>query len=141
MVTRVDAPPGTPMRAGTYLTSPNGYHRLTVQGDGNVVLTNSGAAVSSTRTTGTLDARLVLQEDGNLVVFSGAAKAAWTSQTSGYGVQALTLGDDGTLRLVEVDGTATWDSTHLDEYTDKSAASPASRGDTGGPTPSGRRRR
>lgn len=114
--------PGTPMRAGTYLESPNGAYRFTVQGDGNVVLSKKGTAQRSTRTTGTLDPVLVLQEDGNLAVYDGGDKPVWQAKTTGFAVHSLTLDNTGALRLVEVDGLAEWTGAKLAAYADSSAA-------------------
>jgi murein DD-endopeptidase MepM/ murein hydrolase activator NlpD len=114
--------PGTPMRAGTYLASPNGTYRLTVQGDGNVVLSKKGVPQRSTRTTGTAAAVLLLQEDGTLAVYSGSDKPVWKAGTTGYAVAALTLDNKGELRLVEVDGLATWTGKKLAAFSDSSAA-------------------
>ncbi len=115
--------PGVPMRAGTYLESPNKVYRFTVQGDGNVVLSKRGVAQRSTRTTGTPDAVLVVQEDGNIAVFDGGAiSPIWKSGTTGYAVAGLTLNDAGELRLVEVDGLAGWTGKKLPAFSDFTAA-------------------
>lgn len=123
--------PGIPMRAGTYLASPNGKYRFTVQGDGNVVLSKSGVAQRSTRTTGTPDAVFVLQEDGNLTVFDGGITPIWKSGTTGYAVAALTLNDSGELRLVEVDGLAGWTGKKLAAFSDATAATASIPGEYG----------
>lgn len=114
--------PGIPMRAGTYLASPNGVYRLTVQGDGNVVLSRKGVPKRSTETTGTPNAVLVLQEDGDITVFDGSTKPIWRSGTAGYAVAGLQLTDTGLLRLVEVDGLAGWTSKKLPVFDDATAA-------------------
>lgn len=113
--------PGTPMRAGTYLASPNGVYRFTVQGDGNVVLSKSGVPVRSTRTTGTRAPVLLLQEDGTLAVYSTSDKPVWKAGTTGYAVAALTLDNRGNLSLVEVDGLAGWTGKKLAAFSDPSA--------------------
>lgn len=115
--------PGIPMRAGTYLASPNGVYRFTVQGDGNVVLSKNGVAQRTTKTTGTTAAILLLQEDGTLAVYaSGKVTPLWSAGTTGYAVSALTLDNAGELRLVEVDGVATWTGKKLAAFTDTTAA-------------------
>lgn len=120
--------PGTAMRTGTYLASPNGTYRLTVQGDGNVVLTKNGTPLRSTKTTGTIDPVLVLREDGLLAVYSSSDRPAWQSGTTGYAVSALTLDNSGNLRLVEVDGLWTWDQKKLPAYSDATAATGSTPG-------------
>lgn len=115
--------PGIPMRAGTYIASPNGTYRFTVQGDGNVVLSKNGVAQRTTKTTGTPAAVLLLQEDGTLAVYaSGNVKPLWSAGTTGYAVSALTLNNAGELRLVEVDGLATWTGKKLAAFSDTTAA-------------------
>lgn len=115
--------PGTPMRAGTYLASPNGTYRFTVQGDGNVVLSKSGQAQRSTRTTGTLSPVLLLQEDGTFALYSsGDDTPVWRAGTTGYAVAGLTLDNAGALRLVEVDGLSGWEGKKLAAFSDTSAA-------------------
>lgn len=115
--------PGIPMRAGTYIASPNGTYRFTVQGDGNVVLSKSGTPLRTTKTTGTAAPVLVLREDGTLAVYSTrTGRAAWGSGTTGYAVAGLTLDDSGQLRLVEVDGLSTWTGKKLAAFSDSSAA-------------------
>lgn len=114
--------PGIPMRAGTYIASPNGVYRFTVQGDGNVVLSKKGVAQRSTRTTGTRAPVLLLQEDGTLAVYSVSDKPVWRAATTGYAVAGLTLNNAGELQLVEVDGLAGWTGKKLAAFSDASAA-------------------
>lgn len=115
--------PGVPMRTGTYLASPNGVYRFTVQGDGNVVLSKNGVPQRTTRTTGTIDSILLLREDGALGVYSsGRTTPEWSAGTAGYAVVALTLDNAGALRLVEVDGVSTWTGKKLAAFSDTSAA-------------------
>ncbi|WEK14733.1 MAG: peptidoglycan DD-metalloendopeptidase family protein [Candidatus Microbacterium phytovorans] len=115
--------PGVPMRTGTYLASPNGVYRFTVQGDGNVVLSKNGVPQRTTRTTGTIDSILLLREDGALGVYSsGRTTPEWSAGTAGYAVVALTLDNSGALRLVEVDGVSTWTGKKLAAFSDTSAA-------------------
>ncbi len=66
------------LRPGWYLTSPNGRYRLVMQGDGNLVLYSGSGAIWHTRTHGNPGAFFAIQGDGNLVVYS-AGKALWNS--------------------------------------------------------------
>jgi cytochrome c peroxidase len=79
------------------LESSNGQYRLYFQGDGNLVLRNSaGDALWSTGTHNTDANRVVMQSDGNLVIY-GDSGAHWASGTSGSGANRLTLHNDGRL--------------------------------------------
>jgi hypothetical protein len=53
-----------------------------MQADGNAVLYASGRAVWNSRTGGNAGARLVMQNDGNLVVYAASGKALWASAAS-----------------------------------------------------------
>jgi surface antigen len=81
-----------------FLESGDGAIRLTMQGDGNLVLrrTATGAVIWNTGTSGNAGASLVLQgSDGNLVLYRTNGTAAWNSQTPNMGVTWLGLQGDG----------------------------------------------
>lgn len=69
------------MNSGWYLTSRNGKFRLVMQGDGNLVLYSGSRALWHTGTNGNPGAYFLVQADGNLVVYSSANKALWHSRT------------------------------------------------------------
>ncbi|MCW2527528.1 MAG: D-mannose binding lectin [Pseudonocardiales bacterium] len=73
-----------------------------VQGDGNFVLTyqNSGSAdvLWSSQTGGHPNALLVVQSDGNMVIYDGG-RAIWQTGSSGYPGAAVSLQADGNLVL------------------------------------------
>lgn len=95
---------GGALRIGDRLVSPNGEYRLVMQGDrnlvlygpggalwnraggsravmqgdGNFVLYDGGTAKWSTGTAGNAGAFLIVQTDGNLVVYSKQSKPLWT---------------------------------------------------------------
>jgi hypothetical protein len=50
-----------------------------MQSDGNAVVYGSGRALWFTRSSGNPGARMVMQGDGNLVVYSTAGRALWQS--------------------------------------------------------------
>ncbi len=113
--------PGTSMRPGVYLTSPNGRYRFGLLGDGNVVLSDGTTPLRTSRTTGTLSPMFALQEGGALALYDGEMKTVWTSGTAGRAVSALTLTDEGTLTLSEIDGLVAWDESRLAVFSDASA--------------------
>ncbi len=71
------------LRPGQQLTSADRRLRLVMQSDGNLVVYSTSRALWNSRTSGNAGASLVLQSDGNLVVYSTAGRALWNSGTSG----------------------------------------------------------
>lgn len=86
---------GAVLSPGEQLTSPNGTYRLVMQADGNLVLYKGGQVLWATGGQGT-GARAVMQADGNFVVYNGSA-AKWSSSTGGFDASVLKLQDDGNL--------------------------------------------
>lgn len=70
------------LRANWFLSSPDGTSKLTMQGDGNLVLQRNGKVQWHSRTYGNPGARAVTQSDGNFVIYSANGKALWSSGTS-----------------------------------------------------------
>jgi hypothetical protein len=91
--------PGSTLTGGQKVTSPNGRYSLTVQADGNaVVSTPSRRVVWNSGTWANNGSRLVMQNDGNLVVYAPNGRALWSSQFGRtYGGSAA---PDGTERRV-----------------------------------------
>lgn len=80
----------------------NGDYRLTMQADANLVLYDLEKAVWASNTNGATSSNcyLVLQTDGNLVIYtSDSNKAIWSSKTNGKGNgnYVLVLQDDRNL--------------------------------------------
>ena len=80
------------------LTSPNLSYKLVLQGDGNLVLYSGSRALWSTGTVGSRADRLVMQGDGNLVLYSGS-RALWSTGTVGSRADRLVMQGDGNLVL------------------------------------------
>ncbi len=89
------------------LQSSNGEYRLVMQGDGNLVIYGPGAALWATGTNGGSDRTLAMQGDGNLVIYNGAGQALWNTATGGTPGTSLALQDDGNLVLYAPGG-AIW---------------------------------
>ncbi len=81
------------------LTSADGRTRLILQGDGNLVLYGTKGALWATGTK--TGAKLAVQSDGNVVLYSAAGKAVWASNTSSKtaGARQLIVQSDGNLVL------------------------------------------
>jgi hypothetical protein len=109
-------PPGaTLLTADQYLypddvlTSPNGQYHLVYQGDGNLVLYNSGwSAVWASSTSGTSAGWTVMQGDGNLVIYDPNWSPVWSSGTmNNYGAY-LAVWDNGDLVIYSSNGNPLW---------------------------------
>lgn len=117
-------------------TDGAGASTLSLQSDGNLVLYSSGKSVWSTETNSgdqlarvnasirpdqtmllrqqlsTPDRKsfLVLQQDGNLVLYNPQKQAIWASNTDGKNVVKLNMQPDGNLVLYTADNKAIWAS-------------------------------
>ena len=55
---------------------------MTMQSDGNLVWYSNGRAIWSSRTNGNPGARLDVQEDGNVVIYTKSNRAIWATNTA-----------------------------------------------------------
>ncbi|MFE7214602.1 FG-GAP-like repeat-containing protein [Streptomyces sp. NPDC057611] len=101
--------PGTTLTAGQSYTSRS--MKLTMQGDGNLVITNkSGNVVWQTNTTGNSGASARMQGDGSLAVYKAdGTTVLWKTNTNGPGGYAL-LQDRGNLNIYNAKGQSVWSS-------------------------------
>lgn len=98
------------MNSGATMVSPQVQYHLDMQSDGNLVESSNGRVLWSSGTWGNPGARLTMQSDGNLVIYSSSGAALWNTQTWGTGNDGrLTLQDDGNLVLY-VGGRAVWNN-------------------------------
>ncbi|WP_067518277.1 LysM peptidoglycan-binding domain-containing protein [Nocardia uniformis] len=87
-----------------------GAYTLTLQNDGNLVLSEpSGTVVWSTSTHDQGVERAVLQADGNFVLYKGGG-AAWSTETNGREADRLVVQPDRNVVLYSKDGKALWSS-------------------------------
>lgn len=104
--------------AGQILTSPGGQYTLTLQTDANIVLYGPGKfnpnspppAVWASNTNGHLTYPwfLVLQGDGNLVVYDSEGKSYWASNTAGSGGTTMAVLDSGHFQISNISGHGIW---------------------------------
>ncbi|MEU2458249.1 hypothetical protein ABZ604_11620 [Streptomyces sp. NPDC012473] len=99
---------GEELGAGQSLKS--GAYTLTLQDDGNLVLSDPGDnAVWSTATHSQGVERAVLQGDGNFVLHTDDG-SAWSTETDGKDADRLVLQADGNLVLFGKDDNSLWAS-------------------------------
>nr|WP_092807629.1 LysM peptidoglycan-binding domain-containing protein [Rhodococcus globerulus] len=84
---------GQSLAIGQELKSDNGSYALTLQEDGNLVLSEDGRAVWAAGTNGSGANRADVQADGNFVLYKDG-DAVWASQTSGNEGVSLSVQDD-----------------------------------------------
>lgn len=92
---------GRQMDIGDYLASANGSFRFYLQTDSNLVLRDWSTRDSlwSSGTHGQSGSHLILQNDGNLVLYATSGAALWASDTVNSGADRLVLNNDGSLAL------------------------------------------
>jgi lambda family phage minor tail protein L len=100
---------GQTLASGSQLVSANGWYRLVMQADGNLVIySKAGVVLWATATQGD-PARLVLQADGNLVVYRNSNNAAlWSSGTAGAASNRLVMQEDGNLCIYTAANAFVW---------------------------------
>ncbi|MFC4605573.1 LysM peptidoglycan-binding domain-containing protein [Rhodococcus kronopolitis] len=108
---------GSSLAAGQSITSANGAYALTLQDDGNLVLSEGGNAVWATKTNGKSAVKADLQDDGNFVLYTEGNDAVWASQTSGNSGAKLVVQDDRNVVLYAGDK-AVWASDTAVEVTE-----------------------
>ena len=104
------------------LMSLNVLYKLTLHEDGNLVLRSTPARDTPNKSEHLWDIALrdknagpffmVMQEDGNLVIYDRHNNARWSTSThgKGKGPYQCVLQDDGVFVVLDVEGKATWDS-------------------------------
>ena len=93
---------------GQSLLSYDERYTLILQGDGNLVLYSPSRALWSTGTVGQGGVRLIMQSDGNLVLYRANWTAVWNSQTSGHGPSKIIPQTDGNLVIYTTAWQPTW---------------------------------
>ena len=101
--------PDTELKPSEFLRSPNGQYTLTMQMDGNLVLSTRYRQmwVARLKSAPAPGSYLVMQVDGNLVVYN-AQGPVWASNTDGHPRASLTLQDDGVAVIYGVGTQRIW---------------------------------
>ena len=96
--------------SGESIQSSDGRFRLVLQEDGNLVLYSPNRALWWTGTQGRPVTRAVVQEDGNLVLYDSGGRHYWATWTQGNTMVTLVVQDDGNLVLYNSQGRPIWDT-------------------------------
>lgn len=98
---------GERLTSGQQMVSRGGKYRLIMQSDGNLVIYTGSTALWNTSTGGQGPSTLVNQTDGNLVVYKNSAGATWASSSTSSPLR-LVMQTDGNLVLYNGSGVAVW---------------------------------
>ena len=107
---------GTSLTPGSTLVSCDGNYTLTLQSDGNLVLTQAPAKIVwASDTGGNGQTRLQVQDDGNVVLVKlpDGTVPIWATNTGGSGDVSFVLQNDGNLVVYGAAGNALWDKSAL----------------------------
>lgn len=100
---------GQSLTANQSMVSADGRYRLVVQGDGNLVLYSPNRPIWWTGTNGKPANRLSVQGDGNLVLY-GNTTYYWATWTQNAGNVRLVVQNDGNLVLYNAQDRAVWNT-------------------------------
>lgn len=95
------------LRRGMSLTSVDGRFTISLQNDGNFVLSGLGRVLWASNHAADF---VLMQSDGNLVGYTNAGGATWSTGTSSSGANHLVVQSDGNLVLYTNDSHAVWSS-------------------------------
>lgn len=104
---------GEILTPGGYVASPNRRYGLSLQGDGNLVLSKhlpdgSAPPLWDSRTGGRRVDVCILQQDGNLELFDPYGKLVWSSSTQGHPGSRLVVRDDGNVVILSANDAVVW---------------------------------
>jgi hypothetical protein len=104
---------GQVLKSGERLRSKDGSMTADLQDDGNFIIRNEGTMLYATDIypgDGRGPYEMVVQGDGNLVIYEKVGGAIWATGTNGCGfiVNKLVLQNDGNLVLYAADGQVMW---------------------------------
>jgi hypothetical protein len=98
---------GDVLARNQYLASESLVTQLVFQGDSNLVLYNNGVPLWSAGTYGLNGTRVVMQSDGNLVMYRADNSVAWHTATWGHPGAYLRLQADGNV-MIRQSETVVW---------------------------------
>lgn len=98
------------LQVGQYINSPDGRFELIMQSDGNLVLYQLGVAPLWSTNTGGTNIVAKFQADGNLVLYTPSGTSIWQSGTGGNWASKLFLQNDGNLVVYNKNSAGIWAS-------------------------------
>jgi hypothetical protein len=107
---------GTRMSPGQSVTSANGSHQLVMQTDGNLVVYSSDGRALWTSRTAGRGAAFVAGRDGNLAVVDHSGHPVWMSATGRKGAGRLLVQNDGNVVLYRNSGSPLWATHSIDPF-------------------------
>jgi hypothetical protein len=103
--------PGDVLRPGEGVRSNDGRFEFVYQGDGNLVLYQQGIAIWASGTNGWNPGLVIMQHDGNFVMYDANSTPIWSSSGSlGYEGAWLIVQDDGNVVIYSGEGIPLWDT-------------------------------
>jgi parallel beta-helix repeat protein len=93
---------------GQSLYSCDGRFHLILQNDGNLVLYQGGTPLWASGTTGSSSAVAIMQGDGNFVIYNAAGTALWSSGTPNHSGAYLAVQNDGNVVIYSSVGIPLW---------------------------------
>jgi hypothetical protein len=100
--------PGDSLKIGQSITSTNGKFKLTLQADGNLVLSSGSQVMWTAGISGRGGVVAVMQTDGNFIVYSSTG-AIWYTNTQGTGAY-MVVQNDGNVVIYNQNYQALWET-------------------------------
>lgn len=106
------------LEPGRYLESDDGRFKLVFQTDGNLVLyrNRDGRPLWHSRTAGMRTGFVIMQGDGNVVVYDTDRNARWSSGTQGNVNSWLQVQNDGNVVIYNSNNVPLWDTETYGQY-------------------------
>jgi len=101
---------GQSLSTNQMLVSSDGRFKLIMQGDGNLVLYSPNRPLWWTSTNGKPVVLFAVQGDGNLVLYDSQYKYYWATMTQGRGGTTLVMQNDGNLVLYDPQFRPIWNT-------------------------------
>ncbi len=100
--------PNDKLEVGQQLMTNNNYQNLILQPDGNLVMYRNGVARWASGTEDSGAKVAKMQPDGNFVLYDAQNRAKWSTGTDGNPGSYLWLKDDGNLFIYDTFGFVKW---------------------------------